>query len=350
MNHIKKYEKIQSEWLEKNPKFYLSGDKDIKEYIDKYNSISEPDHYFDNKKIEDLKIFKDKERDGYYYIDNDNYSFKYYPDENKVMLTSSVYNSYKPIISIFKFFNKNEITFENVRKEILNDLFVHLNHYGVYHNLGFGKRLYITDSRDKAISKIKFLKENKIKILYFNNKNKKEFTDFEVLKINKLKNYFKNIKLDDIYFTVSNRGYSVHIKDKKLDDYFQEFVGNDYFQKEHMSSYDSKFNFGKLKNRYHTNGLRNYFRGIGLGYKIYKQFVKFQGYITSNKQISVMAKNIYRKLLNDEDIYHVIDKDNQSIILIYKDYKNISKLLKLIRVYELKEGLNFKYDKKLYKK
>ncbi len=108
--------------------------------------------------------------------------------------------------------------------------------------------------------------------------------------------------------------------------------------------------FGHLKNRYHVGNIGHEIKGIGFGYKCYKAFVKYNGYIVSDTSTSTQAKNIYIKLLKDDDIYHVINDKEDKIMLIWKDYPNTEKLMRIVKAEEKKSNKKFIYDDGLLKK
>lgn len=201
--------------------------------------------------------------------------------------------------------------------------------------------------------------------LTYNKTVEKEITDYNLIEMNKL----KNISYEDIFFRhtyIFNQStnhndthYTVYFKDKVLEKHIKkhELIKNPFFRMEHS---EEKVYFGHLKNRYHADSIDDKVKGIGLGYKIYKSFVKKQGYITSDEHASVDAKKLYYNLLKDPDIFCVIDKnaidknsifgnDTNKVLLIWKDYDKIEQLIRIIRKHELAHGRKYEYDKELLK-
>lgn len=100
--------------------------------------------------------------------------------------------------------------------------------------------------------------------------------------------------------------------------------------------------------------------GIGLGYKIYKAFLKLHGYLVSDEQTSPKARKIYYNLLKDEDVYYIIDKsapetgstyskDSSKILILWKDNPKLERIIKLIHQHELSSDRKYEYDKELLK-
>jgi hypothetical protein len=102
--------------------------------------------------------------------------------------------------------------------------------------------------------------------------------------------------------------------------------------KQRIKKYLRTENVGKIMcqyqgtlNRIHfTQGISEVIRGLGLGYNIFKEFIKFLGWGTSAKGSTDAALNIWRKLLNDPDFYGVVTKsendDSNSLLVIYKNF------------------------------
>jgi len=83
-------------------------------------------------------------------------------------------------------------------------------------------------------------------------------------------------------------------------------------------------NQGTLNRIHFPQGISEVIRGLGLGYNIFKEFIKFLGWGTSAKGSTDAALNIWRKLLNDPDFYGVVTKsendDSNSLLVIYKNF------------------------------
>ncbi len=385
MNRLKKFnvfEKVQSEWLQANPKFYLSqAQKELKKNKEKGTEDKKEKDYIDNLKklkIEDIKFNINDENKTFDILEpsflKNNVYIRLYSD-NSIgfsLMVDTEFN-YKIILSLIKKLNKNTVLFSNIKKTLINPIFSNLNDfYGLYYS-SFGTDIYptfylfLTKNINKYKNKIKKIRSNnKNKIIYYNNKIKgREFTDIENLEINNIRNKLKNITIDDIYFEKTEESYygdeySVKFKDKKLDSdvYRYNLISKNFF---HQEKDPSKVYFGHLKNRYHTKNLSDAIKGIGLGYKIYKAFLKFNGYMVSDEQTSLDARKMYLYMLKDSDIYYIIDKniknkekdafskDSAKVMLIWKDYPKIEKLVKLVRENELRKRRKYDYDKELQK-
>lgn len=359
MKYLKKYiinEYVQKNWFNNNPNFFITqGVKQYKHYkkstIDK---VRYKNDILKKIKINDIKYKIDNNRFIKRYnvispVDINNYSFSLY--DNYYSLNILIYNDmlylYKLYISFINFLNKNELTIELTGDKY--DIIKRLSNYYLILYKDSTSFLFLTKNKDNLIKKLNELKNKKTILFIKTQLNNKEFTDIEILDINKIRNDLKMISYNDITFQKDKNRYNVIIKNKKLNNKIKKYqlISYDFFVRE-----DFSFNFdyfGHLKNRFHNNGLSSHVQGIGLGYKIYKSFIKYQGYIITNKSTSVFAKNIYYHLLRDKDIYHVIDNINDRLLLIWKNYPKI-KLIKLIRIIHKYEKLNnykYNYDKRL---
>jgi hypothetical protein len=372
------FEKVQPEWFKKHPNFYLSKtEKELGDYKKKSKDteISKQDYINQLKKLDinDIKFSYSDEQKQYSIISP---SFLI---RNRFRLFSQGYScsfdelhteyNYKILIALIKFMDKETVVFEDVDKNLINPLFKELSdYYGLFYNFGFGEKLYLTRNREEYKNKITELRKENSKIYYFNNKTKgKEFTDIELLEINNTKNKLKKITIDDIYFTkddwsdeegsLSKRvSYSVKFKDKELNSkmYLYGLIHGCFFTREDSPS---KVYFGHLRNRYHTSSISSYIQGIGVGYKIYKAFLKFNGYMVSDEQTSLNARKIYLNLMKDDDVYFIVDKkgikdgtyasDSSKVMLIWKDYPKMEQLVRIVRTHELRNKRHYEYDKDL---
>lgn len=59
-------------------------------------------------------------------------------------------------------------------------------------------------------------------------------------------------------------------------------------------------------NRIDFDGLPLIYRGLGLGYKIYKALIFEKGYACSYQDASTRAQNVWSKLIKDRDFYSVV--------------------------------------------
>jgi hypothetical protein len=376
------FEKVQPEWIQANPKFYLSqAQKELKKKKEKGSEDKKEKDYIDNLKkikVEDIKFNINDENKTFdilepSFLKNKVYIRSYSDDSIGFSSNIKTEFNYKIILSLIRELNKNTILFSNIEKTLINPIFSNLNDfYGLYYssmetNIYPTVYLFLTKNINKYKNKIKKIRSNnENKIIYYNNKVKgREFTDIENLEINKIRNKLKNITIDDIYFEKTEESkygdqYSVKFKDKKLDSdvYKYNLISKNFFNQEKDPS---KVYFGHLKNRYHTHSLSDAIKGIGLGYKIYKAFLKFNGYMVSDEQTSLDARKMYLYMLKDSDIYYIIDKniknkekdafskDSAKVMLIWKDYPKIEQIVKIVRENELRNKRKYDYDKELQK-
>lgn len=367
-------EKVQSDFFEKNPDFYISRNK---KEIQKVDKDKEEDKEDKEEYIKDLKNAKVSDFIVEYTEEDKNYKISlprkfsiYFNKFNDLVAGNfnfeTEYN-YKILLAIMNYTNEKSINFGYINKDIINPLFKNSNDiYGIYYQNGIFN-LFLSKDKNEFITKLKELKSsNKVKILYTNNKVKgKEITDYGEIIVSKLKNKLKKISYSDIIIEQIKKHkyfYNVIIKDEKINEDLIK-IGLDpimRFQQESATMSSNKTYFGHLKNRFHTQGLDNNLKGIGLGYKIYKALLKHVGYMVSDEQSTTGARNIYYHLLKDDDVYYIIDKDaeqanqqyasdSNKVMVIWKDYPNIKKLLKIVREHELRNGRKYKYDKELLK-
>jgi len=374
-------EKIQVDYFEKNPDFYLSKNvEDIKK--EKENRKEEEEEVNIKETKQELKkinykdiIFDYNDQWKEYSIANPpslvgKYSFRTgHPNEYTLgtdMRIETPYHYKLYLALINNIGNKSdEIIFSPFGKELITPLFKELGDYfAVCHSSSYHTTLYLTTNYQKYKRKIKELKEKNLKIIYTNYKTKgKDFMDIDAVTRTKVRNKLKNISYDDIYFTTTNNGktYGVNFKNEALEkiNKLTPFLSKDFFQSE-GNMYPGKMYFGHLRNRYHIGGLPLELQGIGFGYKIYKAFLKHNGYFVSDEQTSTGARKMYYNLLKDDDVLHVIDRsgkftgqklgsDSEKVLLIWKDYPKIEKLINIIRKTELENNRTYKYDKDLMK-
>jgi hypothetical protein len=76
----------------------------------------------------------------------------------------------------------------------------------------------------------------------------------------------------------------------------------------------------KFKVIHFTEGIPNEFKGVGLGYHIYKEFIKFLGWAMGTYQGTDDSKKVWSKLLKDNDFYSGII--GGYVVSIDKRYKS----------------------------
>jgi hypothetical protein len=72
------------------------------------------------------------------------------------------------------------------------------------------------------------------------------------------------------------------------------------------------------------DGIPESLRGTGIGYAIYKEFIKFKGYLSSGSWSSSLSQGVWKKLANDKDLFGILvnyqGKDG-NILLFDKNWK-----------------------------
>jgi len=359
-------EKVQNDWFNKNQDFYITqgkkqSDNYIKKENDEYKSLKEKINKIKISDIKFKKIEKNWMNEGfieyqiYYPPELKNFKFSIDSVNNYITLNKYHYYDfyYKIFIAFINFYNKDEMTFILFKKnELLNKIINLISNK--YYIIAYDRYLYLTKNHDKFLKK---LKDNKPNIYFINQKVKgKEYTDYQLLEINKIKNKLKQITYNDItfqkfegeYFTEYNIIFKNDELNKSIIKY--DLISHGFFglEKNQYKKY-----FGHIRKRFHSKSISEKLRGIGLGYKIYKSFIKYNGFIISDEQSSYSARKIYYYLLKDNDIYHILDKHReigqQKILLIWKDYPKIKKLVHLIKTYELRNNQKYEYDDRLKK-
>jgi len=376
-------EKVQEDWFDKNPDFYLSKNRENVKHEKDDNKFTEEENLklykqLKNTKIEDIKIIQDKENDTKYIITEPyflkDYAFRYNNDIF-VFVTYKRFGKeqlYKLIVALINTIKKTSYTIEYVNKEIVNELFKYTNdYYSIYYidsTWSTKDVLFLTKDKDLFTQEIKEIKESEeCKILYFNNKTRgKELTDYENIELTKIRNKLKNISYTDISFVdrskppynYSGKEYKPIILNEDLSIKMRQLGG--FFIGFQQEKNPGKIYFGHLKNRFHLQGSVGYFKGIGLGYKIYKAFLKFQGYMISDEQTTTDARKMYYNLMKDEDVYYIIDRDvehkgdswssdSEKVLLLWKDNPKLEQIVRIVREEEKKNGRHYEYDKDLQK-
>jgi len=72
------------------------------------------------------------------------------------------------------------------------------------------------------------------------------------------------------------------------------------------------------------DGIPESLRGTGIGYSIYKEFIKFKGYVSSNSWSSTLSQSVWKKLSTDPDLFGILVNykgQDGDIILFSKSYK-----------------------------
>lgn len=97
------------------------------------------------------------------------------------------------------------------------------------------------------------------------------------------------------------------------------FLG-DYTKEEHDKRYLTISKVRFHNNRLHfVPGIPPESKGTGLGLTIYKQFIKFLGYGSSNVIAKIAAKKLWSKIIKDPEFISMIT--DQSVLVFDKNYK-----------------------------
>ena len=359
------FEKLEPEWFDKNPDFYLSkGRENIKKDVDYHQGINKTKENIGKllKKIDVNDIKWEKDDNDYYTTIKpesikDVYKFVYRASDDEYNFYGGgrdliSHNHYKIILSFVNYINQKSIIINGIEKIIITDLFLNSDYYGLVYKK-YSIDLFLTKNKNEYFEKIKELKlDSYIKIIYHNSKIKgKELIDYKNIDKQKIRHRLKDVKYTDIYFNKTmdkydRDNYSVQLRDKEL---YNASKKLDIFRSFRFTSDNSKSYFGQLKNRFHAGNIDSTVRGMGLGHKIYKAFLKKIGYIVSDDQSSYAAQNIYIKLLKDNDVYHVINEEENKVMLIWKNYPKIEELMIIVKKEEEKTNKKFIYDDELLK-
>ena len=91
-------------------------------------------------------------------------------------------------------------------------------------------------------------------------------------------------------------------------------------------------------NRIHfREGIPPKLQGIGLGYMIYQDFIKFLGYASSSDSATNESKNVWSKIMNDPDFYGVVC-EGHNVMAISKDWSG--DVVSLVKSFIRKNGRN----------
>jgi hypothetical protein len=103
--------------------------------------------------------------------------------------------------------------------------------------------------------------------------------------------------------------------------------------------------------RTHFSGIPESFKGMNLGFKLYRKLVDSVGYIMSDISASDGVKIIYYQLTQEKDLNCVVTK--KDVLIIKKDWPKmvpIEKFLEFSSIIRFKFGVNIIFDSDLQKK
>lgn len=95
------------------------------------------------------------------------------------------------------------------------------------------------------------------------------------------------------------------------------------------------------------DGIPESLRGTGLGFAIYKEFIKFKGYVSSNSWSSSLSQSVWKKLSGDPDLHGILVNYNQKegdVILFSKNFKGDYKKICEDFLEKAKKGLLYRGD------
>lgn len=186
-------------------------------------------------------------------------------------------------------------------------------------------------SKEKLLSKDVYLK----KFVKDENTPKEDFNvDDDDLK--SLLDEIKNITYNDIFFVKGEKYgdeifYDVKFKNNNIDKllyYAKNYVVKHKINGEKVKpkSFEIKIsaNRGNFNRVHFNNPLPKLLRGIGLGYKIYKAFGLYLGYITSDNTASKSAQKVWYYLVQDVKFNYIISKN--FVFLIKSDLPTAVKI------------------------
>jgi len=94
-------------------------------------------------------------------------------------------------------------------------------------------------------------------------------------------------------------------------------------------------------NRTHfPGGINNELRGIGLGYIIYEEFIKFLGYASSKYNASGLAQKVWKKISSDPDFLGICYKNG---ILVFDSKMDDDKILDVAMEYLSRNNFNINF-------
>lgn len=95
------------------------------------------------------------------------------------------------------------------------------------------------------------------------------------------------------------------------------------------------------------DGIPESLRGTGIGYAIYKEFLKFKGYLSSNSWSSSLSQSVWKKLSQDSQLFGIlVNYKNQDgdILLFSKSYKGDYKKICDEFISKAKQGMLYRGD------
>jgi hypothetical protein len=145
---------------------------------------------------------------------------------------------------------------------------------------------------------------------------KRDFTEQPIVDPNDIKDI--KLQFELIEQTDPEDNYRVIFPQNVVDKY--PFLGDYSKETNHEKRYLVISRVRYHNNRLHfTPGIPPQSKGTGLGLTIYKQFIKYLGYASSNVIAKIAAKKLWSKIIKDPDFISLLT--DQSVLVFDKNYK-----------------------------
>lgn len=222
-----------------------------------------------------------------------------------------------------------------------------------YHNDNLN-RIIENKIIEKALSDVDLSKINKLRIA----KEYSEIISLYQKRIDILKKLCLNIDFNDIkykYIGYYEVKFSISIFEllyrilsdlNNEDDEIIMKINNDGYNDPELCIEIDNDNLNKIDI---INGLPNFIKGLGLGKKLYKKFIKDLGYISSfsGGDTNIDSSFVWKSISSDKDIYTFCNDNN--IISFWKDL-NYDKIMIKLREFYYKRGNEIVFDEDFQKR
>ena len=143
-------------------------------------------------------------------------------------------------------------------------------------------------------------------------------------------------------FSEVSKGYYQVMTFKTLPSEFYDYVRSlgDDLKSEVMDHFVDRMYIeasGEFNRIHFREGVHPQLQGIGLGYIIYQDFIKFLGYASSSDSATNESKNVWSKIMNDPDFYGVVC-EGHNVMAISKDWSG--DVVSLVKSFIRKNGRN----------
>lgn len=125
-------------------------------------------------------------------------------------------------------------------------------------------------------------------------------------------------------FSKVSDGYYQVLALERLPSEFYDYVSSlgDDLKNEIMGHFTSRMYIeasGEFNRIHFREGVHPQLQGIGLGYLIYQDFIKFLGFASTSDSATKESQKVWSKIINDPDFYGVVCEDHR-IMAISKDW------------------------------